>query len=82
MRLRYIRPAADYGFAICRAGHDDYDKSVLPSGYPAGTPQEALDYRLHDPPHRVAQPRTRVMTRSQPRRTYGVSHLAEGVPLR
>ena len=23
--------------------HGDYEKSVLPSGYPAGTPQEALD---------------------------------------
>jgi len=27
-----------------RASHDDYEKSVLPSGYPAGTPQEALDW--------------------------------------
>jgi hypothetical protein len=23
--------------------HDDYENSLLPSGYPAGTPQEALD---------------------------------------
>jgi hypothetical protein len=30
-------------FAIYRASHDDYEKSVLPSGWPAGTPQEALD---------------------------------------
>jgi hypothetical protein len=30
-------------FAIYRASHDDYDKSVLSSGFPAGTPQEALD---------------------------------------
>ena len=43
MRLRYTGSAAHWGFAIYRASHDDYDKSILPSGYPAGTPQEALD---------------------------------------
>jgi hypothetical protein len=42
MRLRCAGSAATWGFAIYRASHD-YDKSVLPSGYPAGTPQEALD---------------------------------------
>ena len=42
-RLRYAGSATSRGFAIYRASHDDYDKSVLPSGYPAGTPQEALD---------------------------------------
>ena len=42
-RLRYTGYATIWGFAIYRASHDDYDKSVLPSGYPAGTPQEALD---------------------------------------
>jgi len=31
------------GFAIYRASHGDYENSLLPSGYPAGTPQEALD---------------------------------------
>ena len=43
MRLRYAGSASTWGFAIYRASHDDYDKSVLPSGYPAGSPQEALD---------------------------------------
>ena len=43
MRLHYAAPATTWGFAIYRASHDDFDKSVLPSGYPAGTPQEALD---------------------------------------
>jgi hypothetical protein len=43
MRLRYAGSATLWGFAIYRASHDDYDKSLLPSGYPAGTPQEALD---------------------------------------
>ena len=42
-RLRYAGYASTWGFAIYRASHDDYEKSTLPSGYPAGTPQEALD---------------------------------------
>ena len=37
VRLRYAGPASTWGFAIYRASHDDYDKSVLPSGYPAGS---------------------------------------------
>ena len=40
-RLRYVGSAHQWQFAIYRASHDDYEKSVLPSGYPAGTPQEA-----------------------------------------
>jgi len=43
MRLRYADSASSWGFAIYRASNDDYDKSILPSGYPFGTPQEALD---------------------------------------
>jgi hypothetical protein len=43
MRLHYTGSAAHWGFAIYRASHDDYDKSVLPTGLPFGTPQEALD---------------------------------------
>ena len=43
MRLRYADSATTWGFAIYRASHDDYEKSVLPTGWPAGTPQEALD---------------------------------------
>jgi hypothetical protein len=42
-RLRYTGSASSWGFAIYRASHDDYDNSALPSGYPFGTPQEALD---------------------------------------
>ena len=42
-RLRYGGSAHTWGFAIYRASHDDYENSILPSGYPAGTPQEALD---------------------------------------
>jgi hypothetical protein len=36
MRLRYLSAATSWGFAIYRASHDDYDKSVVPSGYPFG----------------------------------------------
>ena len=43
MRLRYNGSASAWGFAIYRASHDDYEKSVLPTGYPFGTPQETLD---------------------------------------
>jgi hypothetical protein len=42
-RLRYTGSATSWGFAIYRASHNDYEKSVLTSGYPTGTPQEALD---------------------------------------
>jgi hypothetical protein len=42
-RLRYNGSATTWGFAIYRASHDDYENSYLLSGYPSGTPQEALD---------------------------------------
>ncbi len=42
-RLRYSGSAHTWGFAIYRASHDDYEPSILPSGYPAGSPPEALD---------------------------------------
>lgn len=42
-RLRYNGSASSWGFAIYRASHEDYENSILPSGYPSGTPQEALD---------------------------------------
>jgi hypothetical protein len=38
-----LRRSTTWGFAIYRASHEDYQDSILPSGYPAGTPQEALD---------------------------------------
>ena len=42
-RLRYVGYASTWGFAIYRASHDDYQDNYLPSGQPAGTPEEALD---------------------------------------
>ena len=42
-RLRYGGSARDWGFAMYRASHDDYEDSYLPTGYPVGTCEEALD---------------------------------------
>jgi hypothetical protein len=42
-RLRYGGSAHQWGFAIYRASHDDHQDSYLPSGYPVGTAEEALD---------------------------------------
>jgi hypothetical protein len=42
-RLRYGGSAHRWGFAIYLASRDGYEDSLLPSGYPVGSPQEALD---------------------------------------
>ncbi len=42
-RLRYGGSARDWGFAIYRASHDDYEDSFLPTGSPVGSPEDALD---------------------------------------
>jgi len=42
-RLRYSGVLHAWGFAIYQASHDDYEDSFLPSGMPAGSPEEALD---------------------------------------
>jgi hypothetical protein len=42
-RLRYAGSASLWGFAIYLASQDGYQDSVLPSGLPVGTPEEALD---------------------------------------
>ncbi len=42
-RLRYAGSASRWGFAIYRASHDDYQRAVLPDGWPSGTPEDALD---------------------------------------
>ncbi len=42
-RLRYSGSAHQWGFAIYRASHNDYQDSVLPTGLPIGTPEQALD---------------------------------------
>jgi len=42
-RLRYAGYANQWGFAIYRASHDDYEDSYLPTASPVGTCEEALD---------------------------------------
>jgi hypothetical protein len=42
-RLRYSGSASLWGFAIYLASRDGYQDSVLPSGLPIATPEEALD---------------------------------------
>jgi hypothetical protein len=39
-RLRYAGSASTWGFAIYRASHDDYQDSILPSGYPPEPPRK------------------------------------------
>ena len=52
-RLRYGGSAHQWGFAIYRASHDDYQESIFPNGLPFGTCQDALDLAcglyLNDP---------------------------------
>ncbi len=42
-RLRYTGSAATWGFALYLASSGRYEDQVLPTGSPAGTPEEALD---------------------------------------
>jgi hypothetical protein len=42
-RLHYNSSATLWGFAVYLASRDEYEESVLPSGLPIGTPEEALD---------------------------------------
>ncbi len=42
-RLRYGGSAGRWGFSIYRASHDDYQPSMLPNGFTAGSPEDALD---------------------------------------
>jgi hypothetical protein len=42
-RLRYAGYANQWGFAIYRASHDDYQDSFLPTGSMGGTAEDALD---------------------------------------
>ncbi|MGF6884791.1 hypothetical protein ABIA39_007028 [Nocardia sp. GAS34] len=43
MRLCYAGSASTWGFAVYLASRDGYENSILPSGYPAGSPAAALD---------------------------------------
>ena len=60
-RLRYAGSASQWGFAIYRASHNDYQQAALPGGWPSGTPEEALDTAcglyLGDPTAWLTDPR-------------------------
>ena len=43
LRLCRLRSTAVWGFAIYLASRESYEQSVLPTGSPAGTPEDALD---------------------------------------
>ena len=42
-RLRYTGSASTWGFAIYLHSKNGYEDSFLPTGHPAGTPEQALD---------------------------------------
>lgn len=60
-RLRYGGSATQWGFAIYRASHNDYEDSILPNRTFAGSPEQALDCAcglyLNDPTAWTQPPR-------------------------
>jgi hypothetical protein len=42
-RLRFTGVLHTWGFALYLASNDSYKDNILPSGLPAGSPEEALD---------------------------------------
>lgn len=51
-RLRCIGYASEWGFAIYRVSHDDYQDTYFPDGSDTGTPEEAVSTACRLP-HRV-----------------------------
>lgn len=43
IRLRYGGSAQHWGFGLYLASSDKYENQILPSGFPTGSPEEALD---------------------------------------
>jgi hypothetical protein len=43
LRLRYGGSAQHWGFGLYLASSDRYKNQLLPTGFPSGTPEEALD---------------------------------------
>ncbi|WP_434592928.1 hypothetical protein [Streptomyces sp. A5-4] len=46
-RLRFTGVLHTWGFALYLASRDGYEDNILPSGLPAGSPEEALDCACH-----------------------------------
>ena len=59
-RLRYGGSAHTWGFAIYRASHEDYEPSILPTGYPPAPPKKpsTAQQASTSPTHRLAHPAT------------------------
>ncbi|HEV8556501.1 MAG TPA: hypothetical protein VGR06_08925 [Actinophytocola sp.] len=43
IRLRYGGSAQHWGFGLYLASSDRYENQILPTGFPTGSPEEALD---------------------------------------
>jgi hypothetical protein len=43
IRLRYSGSARHWGFGLYLASSDRYENQILPSGFPSGSPEGALD---------------------------------------
>jgi hypothetical protein len=43
LRLRYGGSARHWGFGLYLASSERYENQILPSGFPSGSPEEALD---------------------------------------
>ena len=43
LRLRYGGSAHHWGFGLHLTSSDHYENQLLPTGFPTGTPEEALD---------------------------------------
>ena len=76
-RLRYGGSAHSFGFAIYSAARERYEDALLLTGYPTGTPQEALDTACTV--HLAGTGQQPEPNRTlKPRRTYGAIHLGQG----
>ena len=67
-RLRYGGSAHSFGFAIYSAARARYEDAILLTGSPVGTPQE---------PSTPPAPSTSQASDTNPRRTYGPTHLSQ-----
>ena len=70
-RLRYGGSAHSFGFAIFSAAHDRYQDAMLRTGLPVGTPRKPSTL-----PEPSTWPGSATNPETDPRRTYGVAHLA------
>lgn len=68
-RLRYGGSAHSFGFAIYSAAHDRYEDAVLLTGSPPELPRKPST-----PPAPSTSPASATNPKTDPQRTYGVTH--------